>query len=182
VEQHPDVWLDDRGWATLFEQIHEIANACGERGFEVAFHPHGGSYVEAPFEVDRLMEGIELELLGLCLDTGHSYFGGDDPLRLIEAHGEAITWVHLKDVDVDVMAELKREGLGLEEAWRRGVFCELGEGGVPIDDVLSRLQSAGYQSWIVVEQDRLLDGGTAELGRARGDADRNRRFLAERDL
>jgi inosose dehydratase len=46
------------------------------RGLEPSFHHHAGSYVEAPWEIERL---LELTDVGLLLDTGHLAVGGGDP-------------------------------------------------------------------------------------------------------
>jgi inosose dehydratase len=181
VDETPDVWLADEDWKVLLEQIADVASLCRSRGFDVAFHPHGGSFVETAREVDRLLAGVDTQAIGLCLDTGHCFFGGDDPKRLIRDHGSIIRWVHLKDVDLDVMNSLKRDGFGIEEAWRQGVFCALGEGGVDIEGVVQGLGDAGYDDWIVVEQDRVLGHG-GERYEVAADARRNVEFLRYRGL
>lgn len=179
IADHPEAWLDDAGWETLLANVGEISAICRERGFEVAFHPHGGSYIETPEEIDRLLAGTDPGSVGLCIDTGHAFFGGGDPLDLMRRHGERLRLVHLKDVDLDVLAELKRDGYGIEEAWRRGIFCELGAGGVDLDGFLELLEDADYDGWVVVEQDRVLSGDDA-LERAHDSEARNREFLRRR--
>ena len=179
VEDHPETWLDDAGWRTLAGNFSRAAARCAERGFPFAFHYHAGSYVETPREIDTFMRLVEADLARLCFDTGHSCFGGGDPLELLRDYGAQVAHVHLKDVETDVMASLKREGYGLEEAWRRGIFCELGRGSVDVPACLELLRASGYAGWIVVEQDRLPspDVDAAEL---RASAARNRDYL--RDL
>ena len=80
--------------------------------------PHAGSYIESPREVDALLEQMDTSLLGLCFDTGHSAFGGGEPLALLRHARELVNHVHLKDVDLALLARLKQEGKGLEEIWR----------------------------------------------------------------
>lgn len=176
IEQHPEFWLSDGAWRVMHEQINTIAGASRERGFGVAFHPHAGSYVETPREIERLMTGLDTNLVGLCLDTGHVFFGGGDPLTILRDHGSTLTLVHLKDVDLEVLAQLKGEDFGLDEAWRRDVFCELGRGGVDLDAMLDAIRRLEYSGWIVVEQDRILepdDSPDVALNSART----NREFL-----
>jgi inosose dehydratase len=181
IEMHPELWLDADGWRILHENVNAAGAICAEAGFGAAFHYHAGSYVETPDEIDRLMEGLDTGVLGLCLDTGHSAFGGGDPLKLVERYGSHISHVHLKDVDAYALEALKREGAGLEQAWERGVFCELGTGGVDLDGCLEQLRAAGFDGWLVIEQDRMLGPGDT-MATLRESAARNRRYLRERGL
>jgi inosose dehydratase len=175
VQAHPEVWLSESRWGILLDQVNSLAQFCDGRGFQVAFHPHGGSYIETPEEVARLFAGTT-EVLGLCLDTGHCFFGGGSPLSLLHDLGHLLRWVHLKDVHLAVLARLKNEGFGIDEAWRQGIFCELGRGGVDIPSFLRELRAQGYQGWLVVEQDRIVKSGETP-GDARRSADHNRSFL-----
>ena len=108
-------------------------------------------------------------MLGFCFDSGHSLFGGGDPVAFLDTYGELVTHVHLKDVDGAVMDEIRSRGLGMEEAWRRGVFCLFGEGSVDLAAIVARLRALGYDDWVVVEQDRHLkpraDDRVADRGR-----------------
>ena len=89
--------------------------------------------------------------------------------------------MHLKDVDVPLLARLHAEGAGLETAWEEGMFCRLGEGGADVDACLAELRRRGYDGWMVVEQDQVLRPGrtfedAVESARA------NREWLRERGL
>jgi inosose dehydratase len=181
IEQHPETWLGERRRQLLLDNAHRAAEHCRERGFVTSFHPHAGTYVETPREVDALLERMDAGLLGLCFDTGHSAFGGGDPLALLREAGELVNHVHFKDVDLELLARLHKQGKGLEEAWAAGVFCELGSGGAHVDECLRQLLSVGYDGWIVVEQDRVLAAGES-FDRVLESAERNRAWLRERDL
>jgi inosose dehydratase len=176
IDETPSAWLGDERFETLVANVHRTAERCRERGFPVSFHYHGGTYVETPREIERLVERLDANLLGLCLDTGHSAFGGGDPVDLLDRHGDLVNHVHLKDVDRAVMARIRSEGLGMEEAWRSGVFCRLGAGSVDIAGVVARLRAAGYQGWLVVEQDRYRPPGLT-LADLAADQEANRAYL-----
>jgi inosose dehydratase len=181
IEAHPEAWLGERRQQLLFDNMHRAAEFCRERGFTTSFHPHAGTYIESPREVDALLEHMDTALLGLCFDTGHSAFGGGDPLALLRQAIELVNHVHFKDVDLELLARLHREGKGLEEAWEAGVFCALGTGGAHVGECLQQLLDAGYEGWIVVEQDRVLRPGESfdlVLEAAR----HNRAWLRERGL
>jgi inosose dehydratase len=181
VEAHPETWLGERRQQLLYDNTHRAAERCRERGFVTSFHPHAGTYVETPREVAALLEHMDTSLLGLCFDTGHSAFGGGDPLALLKEAGELVNHVHFKDVDLQLLARMHAEGKGLEDAWAAGVFCELGTGGARVDDCLQQLLSVGYDAWIVVEQDRVLAPGESFESTLES-AEHNRAWLRERGL
>ena len=60
------------GWRRLAEGVKRAEERSRERGFEPTFHHHGATYVEAPWEIERLME---LTDVGVLLDTGHCCWG-----------------------------------------------------------------------------------------------------------
>ena len=159
IDETPSAWLEDSRFETLAANVVRAAERCRSRGFTVSFHYHGGTYIETPREVDRLLERLDPSLAGLCLDTGHTAFGGGNPIELLDRHGDRVNHVHLKNVDGDVMGRIRREGLGMEEAWRSGVFSRLETGSVDVPGVLERLAAAGYDGWLVVEQDRYRPPG-----------------------
>lgn len=181
IEQHPEAWLPDGRFATLLDTVHRSAERCRERGFDVAFHHHAGTYVETPREIARLAEAMDPSLAGLCLDTGHACFGGGDPLTLLQSYGDLVTHLHLKDVDLARLAAVLEARAGLTAARESGVFCALGTGDARVEQCLAELRAGGYDGWIVIEQERLLPSGDAIDG-AVDDARANRAWLAERDL
>ena len=178
IEQLPDTWLGEERFRLLVDNAHRAAERCRDRGYQPAFHYHGGTYVETPREIDRFAERLDTSLLGFCFDSGHSAFGGGDPVGFLDLYGELVTHVHLKDVDGAVMEQIRTRGLGLEEAWRSGVFCRFGEGAVNMGDVVGRLRSAGYDRWVVVEQDRFIRPGQTVADLA-ADQAHNRDVLRE---
>ncbi|MDQ3767648.1 MAG: sugar phosphate isomerase/epimerase [Actinomycetota bacterium] len=148
----PDIGLDDDGWKHLAQRVSEAADRCRCRGLEPTFHHHACTYVEAPHEIERL---LELTNVGLCLDSGHLLLGGGNPVQAFSDWSERINHVHVKDARLNVLERVVREGLGMEAVWGQGAFCELGEGDAGVDEFLSAVKSSGYQGWLVVEQDRI---------------------------
>jgi inosose dehydratase len=140
------------------------------RGFEPTFHHHMGTRVQSPAEIERLLDQTDV---GLLLDTGHLTAGGGDPTRGLRDWRERIDHVHLKDVRLDLL----RTATDWGEAWRRGVFCELGSGDVDLEAFLAEL--VDYSGWVVVEQDWVPqpDDSVAEVMAAQL---RNREWLRSR--
>ncbi len=145
--------MSDSQWDGAAQILSRIAEACRALGLSAVFHHHAGSFVETPEEIARLCELTEPDLLGLCLDTGHYFFGGGDPVDAVRLYGTRIRHLHLKDVQLSVLESARRDGVGFLEAVRRGVFCELGEGAVDLKKVIQDLTAGGYSDWAIVEQD-----------------------------
>jgi inosose dehydratase len=145
--------MSEQQWDGATRILERIAEACRKLGLSAVFHHHAGTFVETPNEVARLCESTEPGLLGLCLDTGHYFFGGGDPVDAVRLYGDRIRHVHLKDVQLQILEGARHDGAGFLEAVRRGVFCELGEGGLDLNTVLQELIAGGYSEWAIVEQD-----------------------------
>jgi len=150
---------------------------CRDRGYEPTFHHHTATYVEAQWEIERLLEVSDV---GLCLDTGHLLLGRGEPVSAIRAWADRINQVHLKDARVAVLEEIVAEAAPVVEIWRRRAFCPLGEGDIPIGDVLDAIAEVGYAGWLVVEQDVLPD--PSDPDRPAAEQRRNREYLRAHGL
>ena len=169
------IGLDAAGWRRLSEGVARAADLARNRGFEPAFHHHTATFVEAPWEIERV---LELTDVGLLLDTGHLALGGGDPTQALRDWSDRINHLHVKDVRNDVLAGVISDGADMPEAWRRGVFCELGTGDVDLDGFFAELARSRYAGWLVVEQDMVprspQDAADAEAAQIR-----NRAWLTE---
>jgi inosose dehydratase len=144
--------LDDAGWPHFADGVARAQELVRSRGYEPTFHPHTSTYVEAPWEIERL---LELTDVGLLVDTGHLLVGGSDPIDALRDWAERVNYVHVKDVRLDVLRGVIADRADALEAWRRGIFCELGEGDVDLPGFFAELARSSYSGWIVVEQDRI---------------------------
>lgn len=156
IQQHPETWLSPARFEIFMANLHRAAEICREEGVEPVLHPHAGTYVETSDEIARVMDRMDGSLIGLCLDTGHFRFGGADPVKAAEDYHDLVRHIHIKDCQPSVLVGVDRDGKGLDEALRRGVFCPLGEGEVNVDGVLQVLRAHEYSGWLVVEQDQGL--------------------------
>ncbi len=177
VEDRSLGW-DDDGWRRFADQLAQIVARCRERGYEPTFHPHTATYIEAPWEIDRL---LELSDIGVCLDTGHLLLGGGDPVSAVDSWRGRINHLHLKDARIDVIQEIIRDSAPVEEIWRRRAFCRLGDGDVALDRVLEELRGVDYDGWLIVEQDILPDADEGAEAPAKDQA-ANREWLRARGL
>ena len=165
--------LDDSRWRKLVFNVERAAEIARDRGYEPVFHHHTSTYVEGVPEIERFLEDTDVELL---LDSGHLLVAGGDPVQALGDWGERIGAIHIKDVRLKVLEQVKAERADTLTAWRRGLFCALGQGDVDLDGFCAALD--GYGGWVVVEQDRVLDDITAFEGAAQEQV-ANRDWLRE---
>jgi inosose dehydratase len=149
--------------------IQNAADRARARGLEPTFHHHMGTRVQSVREIERLLERTDV---GLLLDTGHLAAAGGDPVQALRDWRARVDHVHVKDVRPDVL----RRSRDWDEAWRSGAFCELGAGDVDLDGFLAEL--AGYDGWLVVEQDWVPGPHDDPRPQIAAQA-RNRRWLAD---
>jgi inosose dehydratase len=146
--------LSEHGWNAVGTLLDDIAADAARLGHRTAFHPHAGTFVETPQEVERLVATTNPGEVGLCLDVGHFIVGGGDPIDAVGRYGSRIAHVHLKDVAERPLADLRAGRLGgFLEAIRSRLFTELGAGVLDLDGVLRALAEQGFSGWLMVEQD-----------------------------
>jgi inosose dehydratase len=140
-------------WDQLAERVCRAAEIVREHGLQATFHPHAGTWVETLEDLEELLRRAPAPLVKLCWDVGHAVYGGIDPVAVVRAHPERIAYIHLKDVDGDVLDAARREGVDFNTAIRRRVFTEVGSGRLDVAGLLSALRDIEYSGWLMVEQD-----------------------------
>ena len=168
--------LDADGWARFKVGLQTVLDRCQNRGYEPTFHHETGTFVEAPWEIERV---LEISDVGLCLDTGHFFIGGGDPVAAVREWADRINHVHVKDAVRSVMDGIIADNEPTKTIWSREAFCVFGEGDVDLDGILNGLKSNDYSGWVVVEQD-IFPQTAARFVKAIEDQKVNRRFLADR--
>ena len=163
-------------WKRFAEGANEIARRAKEMGLVTAFHPHAGTYVETPSEVDELLRQTDPSLVGLCLDTGHVFYGGGDPVALARRETARIRHVHLKDVYRDRYQRALAARLDFTAAVGEDVFAPVGSGAVDMAAFLRILSDARYEGWLIVEQDIRIAPGSERQPKL--DAAKSRSFIA----
>ncbi len=148
----------DAEWREATATLEAVARAlASELGMRAVVHHHAGTFLETPAEIARLLDETDPSLVGLLLDTGHCLYGGGDPVAVYQRHQERVWYVHLKDARQDMLDVVRRTDISMQEAWKRGVFCPIGEGACDFPALLSSLRANGYQGWLIVEQDVVPD-------------------------
>ena len=142
--------MDADEWTTFLANLQRLDGVVSDAGLQTALHPHWGMAIETGKHIDRLLESSSV---GLCLDTGHVYLAGTDPVDVARAARGRVLHVHLKDVDPDKAARVSSGEVPFREAVIDGLFVPLGQGAVDIAGVIAALEGDGYRGWYVLEQD-----------------------------
>ena len=146
--------MSDTDWGIFLGNLKHVIAAAADEGLTVALHQHWGMAIETPQHVERLIAQSDVEF---CLDTGHLYLGGADPVAIAKAAVGRVAHVHLKDVDEAMANQVRRGELPFRQSVIDGIFKPLGDGAVDIAGFVGTLEEAGFDGWYVLEQDKVLD-------------------------
>ena len=160
--------LSPTEWDQFAGTVCRAAEIAREHGLQATFHPHAGTWVETRADLDELLRRAPAPLVKLCWDVGHAVCGGIDPVAVVREHPRRIAYIHLKDVDGDVLDGVRRDGVNFDDAVRRRVFTELGRGCLDVAGLLGALRDIDYDGWLMVEQDStwLTPVESAQVSRA----------------
>ena len=170
--------LDDDGWDRMKMGLASVVERCRDRGYEPTFHHETGTNVEAPWEIQRI---LDISDVGLCLDTGHFFIGGGDPVAAIHEWADRINHVHVKDALQSVMDGIVADHVATMNIWSREAFPAFGHGDANVAGVLAALKDIDYEGWLVVEQD-IFPQTSDRFAQAIDDQKKNRRFLADHQV
>lgn len=125
----------DSDYKLLGEGLNKVMDIAEKYNMLPSYHPHLGSLVESPDQLEKLVEHTNINL---CPDTAHIEAGGGDPVEFIRKYKDRIKYVHFKDFEA-------------------GEFLPLGEGKQAFPEMIKLLKEMNYQDWITVELDSYAD-------------------------
>jgi inosose dehydratase len=146
--------MDSAEWAAFRDRIAHVAKMGAEAyGLTVGIHAHAAGFMDFEPELERLLDEVDESILKICFDTGHHSYAGFDPVAFMERHMPRISYMHFKDIDPAVKADVIANATGFYDACGQGIFCNLGEGDVNFPRVRQLLIESGFGGWCTVEQD-----------------------------
>ena len=163
----PDLWrsdateevlesrtLNDDQWTALADGHDRLGRSLLEEfGMHQQFHSHADSHVGTRREVERFLQQTDPQYTNLCLDTGHySYYGGDS-LALIAAYPARIGYLHLKQVDTDLLFEVLKNDVPFATAVSRGIMVEPPKGVPEFAPIIEAVNGIDPNIFAIVEQD-----------------------------
>jgi inosose dehydratase len=166
--------MDATEWLAFRDRIATIAKmGTEEYGLTVGMHAHAAGFIDFEPELERLLEEVDESIMKICFDTGHHSYAGFDPVAFMKRHIDRISYMHFKDIDPKVKADVIKNRTDFYEACGQGIFCNLGDGDVDFPAVRQILLDAGFEGWCTVEQDCDPEGDTSPID----DAKLNRAYL-----
>ena len=166
--------MDTAEWTAFRDRIATVAKMGAEEyGLTVGMHAHAAGFIDFEPELERLLDEVDESILKICFDTGHHSYAGFDPVAFMQKHIGRISYMHFKDIDPKVKADVIAKRTGFYDACGQGIFCNLGQGDVDFPAVRQVLLDAGFEGWCTVEQ----DCDPALPGTPMEDAQANRAYL-----
>ena len=145
--------MDDGEWAAFRDRIAHVAQMGHDAGLTVGIHAHAAGFMDFEPELERLLDEVPGDILQICFDTGHHSYAGYDPVAFMKKWMPRISYMHFKDIDPAVKADVIAKSTGFYDACGQGIFCKLGLGDVDFPAVRQVLLDHGFQGWCTVEQD-----------------------------
>jgi inosose dehydratase len=166
--------MDAAEWTVFRDRIATVARMGAEEyGLTVGIHAHAAGFMDFEPELERLLDEVDDSILKICFDTGHHSYAGFDPVAFMQRHIWRISYMHFKDINPQVKADVIASRTGFYDACGQGIFCNLGDGDVDFGAVRQILLDAGFDGWCTVEQDCDPSGDTSPVDDARA----NRTYL-----
>lgn len=142
--------LSDEEWSVYCKNVQRASDRVASHGLIGTFHPHVDCHVQTEEQIERLLNDTDAVL---CLDTGHHVYGGGEPISFYRKHSDRIPYIHLKDCDLDVKAEMDRNKWSFAKAVTEDIMVEPGKGSIDFAEFHRALEENNYDGWCVVEQD-----------------------------
>ncbi len=147
--------LAPEAWADMIDNIRAISERARDLyGVRAVIHPHAGGYIEFADEIARVAADVPAETAGFCLDTGHAYYSGMDPVETLATYWDRLDYIHFKDIDRAVFDGVLSRRIRFFEACAEGVMCPIGQGVIDYPAIRALLVERGYAGYITVEQER----------------------------
>jgi len=148
------VQMDPAEWAAFRDRIATIAKMGTEDyGLTVGMHAHAAGFMDFEPELEKLLDQVSPDILKICFDTGHHSYAGYDPVAFMKRHMSRISYMHFKDINPVVKADVVENRTDFYKACGQGIFCNLGQGDVDFPAVRQVLLDANFEGWCTVEQD-----------------------------
>ncbi len=137
----PERYRSPEGIARFAEDFRPAAEKLRAAGLKFMYHNHAFEFARLPDGrtwMDRLLDAMPAELMGVTADTYWLHFGGMDVCAWLREHADRLHCVHLKDYAVS----------GFEAR-----MAPVGAGNLDFPRILEILRDSGVTEYALVEQD-----------------------------
>lgn len=146
--------MNDEEWDLLTNGLNKLGKIAKDKGMALTFHHHMGTVVQTEEEIDRFMDSVDPDLVYLLFDSGHLFFAGIDPEKVLKKYVDRVRHVHLKDLRRSVVEQSREGKWSFLKGVRAGTFTVPGDGDVDFAPIFRILEEADYQGWVVVEAEQ----------------------------
>lgn len=125
------------GWERLKDSIRTLSASAVQQGVRLAIEPadrYETDVVQTTDDVLRLLQELELENVGVVLDTGHAYVVGEELSQVVRELGEVLFHIHIDD-----------------NHGQRDEHLIPGDGEIDFLPFLEALEGVGYSGYLVAE-------------------------------
>ena len=124
--------IRESDYVKLGEALEKTRVMIADMGMRASYHPHMGSLIESPVQLDKMMKWTQINL---CPDLAHLKAGGGDPYEVVKKYIDRIYYIHLKDITED------------------GMFCPLGVGTIDMKPIIEAIKNGPNDVEIAIECD-----------------------------
>ena len=157
--------------------LNQLGEACADAGMELCYHNHFHEFqaIDGEIVFDTLMDNTDPELVKIELDTYWAMRGGQNPIVVLKKYGKRVRLIHQKDYPYgheDKMNLLDRVGgdvITMEtfnSVVNPDAFVEIGQGVMPIQDIIYTAGEYCDVDYIILEQDHTKYGEMESIKRS----------------
>ncbi|MET0693699.1 MAG: sugar phosphate isomerase/epimerase [Propionibacteriaceae bacterium] len=146
--------LSSEQWDLLTSGHDELGKRIlDEYGLHVQFHSHADTHVGYQPDIERFVESTNPDFVNLCLDTGHVAYYGGDSLELIQKYPDRIGYLHLKQVNPEIISQVLDKDISFPEAVRMGAMIEAPLGLPDMPPILDAVSDLDREMYGIIEHD-----------------------------
>ncbi|RJS92154.1 sugar phosphate isomerase/epimerase [Candidatus Bathyarchaeota archaeon] len=135
----PEGYTREKMVPVLVENLREMADEAEECGVKIALETHD-DWTDSRI-VSRIMKEVDHPYVGVLWDMHHPFrFNHEDPKETYTNLSPYIVGVHVKDSILDENGQMK--------------LVMLGDGDVPIKEMLEMLINGGYEGYVTFEWEK----------------------------
>ena len=103
--------------------------------------------------MERFLTDTDPDVVSLCLDTGHISYCGGDSVEIIRNFPDRIGYVHLKQINPEIVARVRADGLSFADAVKLGAMVEPPHGIPDMPSLLEALGALDTDLFAIIEHD-----------------------------
>ena len=127
------------------DMMAKLLDQDGGRDFKWIFETH--DHWIASDDCKLLLDRIPDPVFGALWDMGHTArVGGEDPADSLNALGDRVYYIHVKDAIYDAS-----HPLAMKDGWR---YVSPGTGELPLAEAIALLKQRGYEGWVMFEHEK----------------------------